>query len=257
MNFKAFVLLTVFWLKHWLLDHLRKDTRRSAGRSRRRRGGRRGREEIFVDASYRDGLAGIGIWVPRRRIALAIKVDAVSSMEAEILALLAGAMLAKRMKAKRPVIFSDCKSAVRTATRHLNITRMRGLRRKLSHLAELSTEHRAFRHVFDTMTSLRGTMQWQPREANREADLASNIGSRIGNMGIVLSGSKNRNHALNDVLSRALPGPDAEDLDGGIIRRRYRCGTRTVSLSSAQSATSRRFHRDARGLIARLSAEVA
>jgi ribonuclease HI len=221
------------------------------------RGGRR--EQIFVDASFHEGgVGGIGIWIPRRGIALALKVDAKTSMEAEILALLAGAMAAKRLDIQRPLIFSDCKSAVRTATLHMNIARTDGLRRKLAEMFRLSREHKAFRHVLDQLHALGGSMAWQPREQNREADLASNIGSRVGNMGISLSGAKNRNHALNDVLSLASNEDwSDETVIRGLVYRNYRGGTKTVCLAKRRVANGRTFHRSAPGLIARLSAEVA
>jgi ribonuclease HI len=249
----SFVILATLWLKHSILELIRKDRR--SGRSR---------ERIYVDASYTapestkgQGVGGIGVWIPKRGIAIALKVEAKSSMEAEILALVAGAIVAKRLKAQRPVIFSDCKSAVRTATRLMSLGRAPGLTRKLGRIAELSSEHRAFRHVYDAMRSQHGTLEWQPRENNREADLASSIGSRLGNMGILLAGSKNRNHALNDVLSRAGAADALEAATGDLVRRRYRCGTETVSLRSQRSTSSRAFPRAARHLIARLSAEVA
>lgn len=249
----SFVLLAAFSLKHWFLRlvGIRKTpSRRDSGRRR---------EAIYVDASFHErGGGGIGVWVPARGIAFALSCDAKTSMEAEILALLAGTMAAQRLQIKRPLIYSDCKSAVRTATLHMNLARAPGLRRKIIEMARLSKEHRAFRHVFDALQSLGGTMAWQPREQNREADLASNIGSRVGNMGIRLSGAKNRNHALNDVLSLA-PNEDWSDetVVRGLVHRKYRGGTRTVSLATTLVTTSRTFHRRARGLIDRLSAEVA
>jgi hypothetical protein len=179
-------------------------------------------------------------------------------MEAEILALLAGTMAAKQLKIARPMIYSDCKSAVRTATMYMNLARSRGFRRKIAEIARLSREHRAFRSVFDALAGMGGTMAWQPREQNREADLASNIGGRVGNMGILLTGAKNRNHALNDVLSLA-PNEDWSDetVVKGLVHRRYRGGTKTVSLAKPKVPTGRAFQRSARGLINRLSAEVA
>ncbi len=246
----SFFLLAAFSLKHWFLKVI-------GIRKLARRDGRR--EHIYVDASFHEGGGGgIGVWVPRRGIAFALSCDAKTSMEAEILALLAGTMAAKRLQIERPLIFSDCKSAVRTATLHMNLSKAQGFRQKLAEMVRLSREHRAFRHVFDSLHSLGGTMAWQPREQNREADLASNIGSRVGNMGIVLSGAKNRNHALNDVLSLA-PNEDwtEESVVRGLVYRKYRGGTRTVSMAKTRIATSRTFHRSARGLINRLSAEVA
>lgn len=247
----SFVLLAALSLKHWFLRFvgLRKKVPRNGPP----------RERIYVDASFHEGGGGgIGIWIPRRGIALALTVDAKTSMEAEILALLAGTITARRLGLERPLIFSDCKSAVRTAALHMNLAGTRGFRQKIMDMARLSREHRAFLSVFDALHSMGGSMAWQPREQNREADLASNIGSRVGNMGIHLSGAKNRNHALNDVLSLA-PNEDVSDEEvvRGLIHRNYRGGTRTVSLAKHHVSTSRGFNRSARGLIAQLSAEVA
>lgn len=182
-------------------------------------------------------------------------------MEAETLALLAGAMVARRLDVHRPVIFSDCKTVVRTATRHLNLERSQGWRDKLSRLFRLSGEHRAFRHIYGALHGVQGALAWQPREQNREADLASCIGSRVGNMGILLSSAKNQNHALNDVLSLAireeLNVEEPGDKRRGVVHRRYRGGTRTVSLTSKDAMASRSFHREAKLLIANISAEVA
>lgn len=164
-------------------------------------------------------------------------------------------MVAKRLGAERPIIFSDCKSVVQNATRLLHVEKTQSMRGKLRKLFRLSGEHRAYRYIYDAMYGLQGSMAWQPREQNREADLASSIGSRVGNMGILLSGRKNQNHALNDVLSLA-EADDSEE-SGGMVHRRYRGGTRTVSLASSEPMASRTFHREAKHLIANISAEVA
>jgi len=250
----SFLILLFVWIKHETLRMLRRLPQRSRSRQR---------ERIYVDASYHAsedggiGTGGIGVYVPRHGIAIALKVDAKSSMEAEILALLAGSIVAKRMKKSRPVIFSDCKSAVRTATHLLELDRTRGLWRKIGRLARASAEHRAFRQVFDSMTGLRGSFEWQPREQNREADLASNIGSRHGDMGIRLTGAKNRNHALNDVLSIAFSELRGEH-ENGLVHRSFRCGTKTVSppVGRDRTPSSRAFPRRARRLIAELSEAV-
>lgn len=249
----GFLLLYSCWLKHRLARLWRPGAH---GASRRR-------EHVYVDASFavgadgRHGVGGIGVWLPGRRIAIALKVKVKTSMEAEILALAAGALAAKQLKVRRPVLFSDCKSAVRTASQFMSVPQARGMSRQIGKLLALSDKHRAFRHVYDAMHSLSGSLHWQPREANREADLASNIGSRIGNMGILLSQRKNRNHALNDVLSLALDSNPDSRLMGGLVHRRYRCGTRTVCIPKAGMASSRTFVRHANRLIKKLAAEVA
>lgn len=252
----AFFWLITFGLKHWLVERWR-NTETPV-----RRPSSQPRERIFVDASFTchspqgigPGVGGIGVWVPRLRMAFALKVDVKSSMEAETLALLAGALLAKKMSFERPIIFSDCKSAVHIASRHFAVGRGRGIFGKIARCLQLSTEHRAFRHIFDTVCSLRGSLEWKPRELNREADLASNIGSRHGSMGIILTQAKNHNHALNDVLSR-----DAQAVDEktGVVRRHYRGGTRTVGYAARKTTTSRAFLRDTRRLIAQFHSEVA
>jgi ribonuclease HI len=252
------VILTLFWLKHSLFKSFR------SGRSQASTGRRRRREHIYVDASYKEiegqsgveGIGGIGVWMPDRGLAIALQVNAGSSMEAEILALLAGTIAARQLGAERPVIFSDCKSAVRTAVHHLQVERIHGWRRQLLRLAALSSEHRAFRHIYNALQGLGGSLEWRPREDNREADLASNIGSRLGHMGIQLSGAKNRNHALNDVLSLAT-APDEEVKRNVVVHRKYRGGTRTVSLAARRTTTSRGFLREGHGLIAKLSQAVA
>ena len=258
-RFHAFTQLLRFWLKHRILVTLGVRSGRST-----HAGGRR--ERVYVDASFATGAdgeigsCGIGVWLPRRGIAIALQTKAKSSMEAEILALLAGAIAAKRFDVARPIIFSDCKSAVRAAKHLLNVDQTSGLRRRLVRLAQLSTGHRAYGHIFDTLQALGGSLEWRPREDNREADLASNIGARIGAMGILLSGAKNRNHALNDVLSLASRPETARNMasdDDGLVRQRHRSGTRTVRLPARGTTSGRAFLREAPGLIARLSAEVA
>ncbi len=224
----------------------------------------RRREHVYVDASFKAsetdgerGVCGIGVWLPERGVAFALQLGVTTSMEGEILALLAGAITAKRFDVKRPVIFSDCRSAVTVGNRLLHVRRTRGFLAKLVHLAELADCHRAYARIFDALSSLGGTLEWQPRENNREADLASNIGSRLGNMGIVLSDIKNRNHALNDILSLAADVGIMEASDDGLVRRKFRCGTRTVGLTSRRTPSGQAFLREAPGLIRKLSAEVA
>ena len=228
----------------------------------------RRREHVYVDASFADGQGteaegncGIGVWLPRRSVAIALRVKATTSMEGEILALLAGAMVAKHFKVERPVIFSDCKSAVRTATHFMQLGRIKGLGQWLARLMELSSSHHAYGPIYDALHRLGGTLEWRPREDNREADLASCIGSRIGHMGILLAGAKDRSFTLNDVLSIGTSPTGSlgeEDRSGGLVQRRLRCGTLAVSLPTRDaSADSRAFIREAGELIEELSAGVA
>lgn len=250
-----FLVLLALTLKHSLRSIFRLQPEFPKGR----------RERIYVDASFIPShdpevpnLCGIGIWLPKRNLAIALQTEAANSMESETLALLAGALTARSFHISRPVLFSDCKSAVLVGNRHLQLGKARNLKSKIKRMVDLSSAHHAYPSIFDALQSLGGCLEWRPREDNREADLASNIGSRAGHMGIVLGGSKNRNHTLNDVLSLVRDNDsEPKTRSADVIHRRFRCGTRTVWLASQRPAKSRRFLRQARSLIAELSAEVA
>jgi hypothetical protein len=243
----AFFTLTAFWIKHRLLTALKLS---------RHEGGERDR--VFVDASFSPGdgksatgLGGIGIWIPRRRLAIALQIDARTSMEAETLALLAGALVARRLRLTRPIVFSDCRFAVKVGARHLKLNGRTSLREHLRRLLRLSAEHSAHRHIFNALAGIRGSIEWRPREENREADLASSIASRHGHMGLILSGSKNHQLALNDVLSKKSP-------KHSVINSRGRMrGTRAVMADEKRPAGRRALLRQAVNLIDDLSAQAA
>ncbi len=241
--------MAAFWFSHRFLDRFK-----GKDKAPRRR------DAIYVDASFsnaptKDGVAlgGIGIWIPHRRLAITLQVAVKNSMEAETLALLAGAIVAKRFGISRPRIYSDCKFAVKTATRHLSLGRRQSFYQTVRGILRLSTEHSAHRHIYNALAGIKGTLEWRPREDNREADLASSIGSRHGNMGVVLSDQKNHQHALNDILSQPL-GTQFDLPRGGEHRRGK---ARAILLASRRPTGSRRFLREAKSLIENISAKVA
>lgn len=192
-------------------------------------------------------LGGIGVWVPSRRLAFSVQVAVKTSMEAETLALLAGAMVAKHLRLNHPVIYSDCKSAVATASRHLSLERSQPLSRLVRRLFQLSGEHSAYRHTYSVLSGLRGSLAWRPREENREADLASSIGSRHGSMGIELLGPKDFNHALNDILSRDPAKSRRRSPSAG--PRHQRRGAKVTEMTGQEPTPYGHFRREARSII--------
>ncbi|MCX6109925.1 MAG: hypothetical protein NTZ90_10035 [Proteobacteria bacterium] len=165
-------------------------------------------EPVFVDASFipgkrgERGVCGIGVWMPRRRLAIAIRSTADTSMEAEVLAMLTGALTASLVGAMRPAVRSDCQPAVAAAAKLLR--RGKGLMGQLRQLLASATGNRAYAHLYGVMSAADGSVAWEPRETNRAADLASNIASRAGTMGIRLATGKPRLDALGDVLSMSI-----------------------------------------------------
>lgn len=219
------------------------------------------RDQVFVDGSFSNTnvsgdacLGGIGVWVPSRRLAFSVQVSVKTSMEAESLALLAGAMVAKHLRLNQPVIYSDCKSAVATGSRHLSLEGSQPMFRLLRRLLQLSGEHSAYRHTYGVLAGLRGKLVWRPREQNREADLASCIGSRHGSMGIELRGSKDVSHALNDILSRQ---PARFKQKAPRQGRQQHRGTKVIEMAAQDPTPYAQFRREARSIIQSVLADVA
>ena len=165
-------------------------------------------EPIFVDASFipgkrgERGICGIGVWMPRRRLAIAIRSTADTSMEAEVLAMLTGALMGNLVGAQRPAVRSDCQPAVAAAAKLLR--RGKGFIAQMRQLLASAAGNRAYAHLYGVMSAANGSVAWEPRETNRAADLASNIASRAGTMGIRLASGKPRLDALGDVLSMSI-----------------------------------------------------
>lgn len=219
------------------------------------------RDQVFVDGSFSNVSApddicvgGIGVWIPSRRLAFSVQVSVKTSMEAEILALLAGAMVAKYLKLNQPVIYSDCKSAVATGIRHLDLERSQPLLRLPRRLFQLSGELSAYRDIYSVLSVLRGTLVWRPREENREADLVSSIGTRHGCMGIQLLGSRDFSHALNDILSN---DPVRISRISPAARRRQRRGAKLTAMTARQPTPFAHFRRESRSIIQSVLSGVA
>ena len=228
----------------------------------------RRRDQIFVDASFRRGggrsqwsgqphqdgksgnpggstiEAGIGVWVPRLRLAFAISVQAKGSLEAEALALLAGALAAEKLGITEYDILSDCQLVVDPVARFMKTSgRLDGdavVGRKESGLARhkmrkgganhwvlgagslgrlfwkvlhvlgsvlalaSESESRTYAPLYALLQKGDGRAVWLPREKNSEADLLSNIASRFGTTVINVPRHKEPKVILEALLSLAL-----------------------------------------------------
>ena len=178
------------------------------------------------------------------------------------MAILAGVITAEKLGIKRPLILSDCRSAVTPLDRLLGLGKGRGLLLKAKRLLQLAKSPRSYVTLYDSFRRTGGIIAWRPREENREADLASNIASRVGVMGIRLARGKDQGISLNDVLSKVAPPKYLQK--AGVVptevtarRERHYGGTRTVHFSGSRSLSPQGFKKEASSLLTMLCQEVA
>jgi|GEM_PF-3613760 len=136
---------------------------------------------ITVDAGYRDGAAGLGVWIPALGTGVAFGARARDNNEAETFAILLGVVVARLMALHRAVVYTDSL---------LNVQRLNAD----------SDLKGALSVARDALAAEGVTLEWRPREHTGLADFFATLALSGKSLIATTANAKNPEHKFRPLL---------------------------------------------------------